>query len=183
MFLTIKLCTYAKLNCLKLFIGIKMDLTLNNLQRLICHKTLPTNQPIQFYPSDSLLEWRLLPYVCVCLCASVNVLVIPYCRHKKVWSELHISCLFTHSHICVGRASFKGNEKAKTSTANTLKTTAYVHMKIKQRNFKWITRESYLLKHTFFKNPYGNYISYDCDECHLLVHMIYIARWLWIWTV
>ena len=38
MFLTIKLCTYVKLNSFKL-ICIKMDLALNNLQRLICHKT------------------------------------------------------------------------------------------------------------------------------------------------
>ena len=28
-----------------MFIRIKMDLALNNLQRLICHKTQPTNQP------------------------------------------------------------------------------------------------------------------------------------------
>ena len=42
MFLTIKLCTYAKLNCfyIKLIIYIKMDLALNNLQRLISY--LPT---------------------------------------------------------------------------------------------------------------------------------------------
>ena len=59
-----KLCTYAKLNCLKwnfltlklylcltelfeieLIICIKMNLALNNLQRLICHKPKqPTNQ-------------------------------------------------------------------------------------------------------------------------------------------
>ena len=41
MLLTIKLCTYAKLNCSKKeqIIYIKMDLALNNLQRLICHKT------------------------------------------------------------------------------------------------------------------------------------------------
>ena len=29
---------------IELIICIKMDLTLNNLQRLICHKTQPTNQ-------------------------------------------------------------------------------------------------------------------------------------------
>ena len=40
MFLTIKLCTYAKLNCFKK--NIEMDLALNNLQRLICHKTHQT---------------------------------------------------------------------------------------------------------------------------------------------
>ena len=46
MFLTIKLCTYAKLNffVIELFICIKMDLALNNLQRLICHKTQANNK-------------------------------------------------------------------------------------------------------------------------------------------
>ena len=40
MFFAIKLYTYAKLNCLKqLFIFIKMDLALNNRQKLICHHT------------------------------------------------------------------------------------------------------------------------------------------------
>ena len=44
MSLSIKLCTHAKLNCLKeLLICIKMDFALNNLQRLICHKTQLTN--------------------------------------------------------------------------------------------------------------------------------------------
>ena len=38
MFLSIKLCTYAEL-----IICLNMDLALNNLQRLICHKTQPTN--------------------------------------------------------------------------------------------------------------------------------------------
>ena len=47
MFFKIKLYTHAKLNFFKidLFIRIKTDLALNNLQRLICHKTQPTNQP------------------------------------------------------------------------------------------------------------------------------------------
>ena len=45
MFLTIKLSTQTELIEIELIICIKMDLTLNNLQRLICHKTLPTNQP------------------------------------------------------------------------------------------------------------------------------------------
>ena len=41
MFLTNKLCTHAKLELfeMELIICIKMDLALNNLQRLICHKT------------------------------------------------------------------------------------------------------------------------------------------------
>ena len=43
MFLTIQLCNYAKLNCLKKkkkkkFISIKIDLALNNRQGLISHK-------------------------------------------------------------------------------------------------------------------------------------------------
>ena len=37
-------CTYAKLNCLELFICINMDLALDNLLELICHKTQLTNQ-------------------------------------------------------------------------------------------------------------------------------------------
>ena len=43
--LTFKLPTYTKLNYLKkeLFICIKMDLALNNLQRLICHKPKQIN--------------------------------------------------------------------------------------------------------------------------------------------
>ena len=43
MFLAIKLCTHTKLNCLKLIICIKMDLALNNLQRLIYQKLQTTN--------------------------------------------------------------------------------------------------------------------------------------------
>ena len=44
MFLTIKLCTHAEL-----VICIKMDLALNNLQRLICHKTQPTNENTKWF--------------------------------------------------------------------------------------------------------------------------------------
>ena len=45
MFLTIELSTYANLNYLKkMFICIKMDLGLSNLQRLIYHKTQTNNQ-------------------------------------------------------------------------------------------------------------------------------------------
>ena len=48
MFLTIKLCTYAKLNCFTIeqIIYIKMDLALNNQQRLICHKTKQTKPSV-----------------------------------------------------------------------------------------------------------------------------------------
>ena len=67
-FSTIKQCTYAKLNCfsIELIIYIKMDLALNNLQRLICHKTKQTNLPVDFgamtmkeystFPKSSRLE-------------------------------------------------------------------------------------------------------------------------------
>ena len=47
MFLTIKLCTHAKLNLKKIELTtcIKMYLALNNVQKFVCHKTQPTNQP------------------------------------------------------------------------------------------------------------------------------------------
>ena len=44
MFLAIKLCTHAKLCCLKTDYLYEIDLALNNLQRLICHKIQQTNQ-------------------------------------------------------------------------------------------------------------------------------------------
>ena len=49
LFLTIKLCTYAKLNCFSIeqIIYIKMDLALNNQYRLICHKTKPNPTELQ----------------------------------------------------------------------------------------------------------------------------------------
>ena len=42
-------------------IGIKMDLALNNLQRLICHKTQPTNLVRMLYLSmgSSVETWKL----------------------------------------------------------------------------------------------------------------------------
>ena len=43
MFLTIKLFTHAKLFEIELITCIKIDLALNNLQRLICYKTQTTN--------------------------------------------------------------------------------------------------------------------------------------------
>ena len=53
MFLIIQLCIYIWLSYLcqtelfemELIMCIKMDLALNNLQRLICYKTQTTNQP------------------------------------------------------------------------------------------------------------------------------------------
>ena len=47
MFLRIKLFTHTELFELELIIYIKMDLALNKLQRLICHKTQPTNHDIK----------------------------------------------------------------------------------------------------------------------------------------
>ena len=49
MFLTIKLCTYAKMNCLKYNICIKMDLALNNLQKFICHGAQINNEQTNLY--------------------------------------------------------------------------------------------------------------------------------------
>ena len=64
MFLTIKLGTHAELYCLKkeLIICIKMDLALDNPQRLICHK--PKNQH-----NYSLYIYI---YVCVCVCGTFS---------------------------------------------------------------------------------------------------------------
>ena len=47
MFLTFKLCPHTKLNCLKKNYFHTKDLALNILQRLICHKTQPTNKRVQ----------------------------------------------------------------------------------------------------------------------------------------
>ena len=55
MFLTIKLYTYVKLNFFSMeqIIYIKMDLALNNLQGLICHKTKQTK------PNQTLMKLHL----------------------------------------------------------------------------------------------------------------------------
>ena len=46
MFLTVKLYTCkTEMFEIEQIIYNKMDLALNNLQRLLCHKTQPTNQP------------------------------------------------------------------------------------------------------------------------------------------
>ena len=56
MYLTIKLCTHAKLNCLKLSDYLyKMDLALNNLQRLICHNVVYSYEDT-IRTSDTVLE-------------------------------------------------------------------------------------------------------------------------------
>ena len=44
MFLTVKLCTYAKQKI------VYLDLALNNLVRLICHKTQANNKRPTFVP-------------------------------------------------------------------------------------------------------------------------------------
>ena len=41
---------------IELLICLKMDLALNNLQRLICHKIQPTNQPT----NDCFTDWENL---------------------------------------------------------------------------------------------------------------------------
>ena len=46
------------------FICIKMDLALNNLQILICHKTLPTNQPT---------NQRYIGYIFICMEETVSL--------------------------------------------------------------------------------------------------------------
>ena len=58
MFLTIKLYTCeTELFEIDWIICIKMDLALNNLQRLICHKTQPTNiYCLEFWDSEKKLR-------------------------------------------------------------------------------------------------------------------------------
>ena len=49
MFLTVKLYSYVKLNCLKQnWFCIKTYLVLNKLQRLLCHKIQTINQPFKY---------------------------------------------------------------------------------------------------------------------------------------
>ena len=73
MFLTIKLCTHAKLNCFKLelIIYIKMDLALNNQQKLICHKTPTNNQLAMIY--RFIVTHAHIVCVCVCVCVCLCV--------------------------------------------------------------------------------------------------------------
>ena len=57
MFLTIKLCTYAKLKVKKTLIYcIKIGLVLNNLQKLICPKTQTNKQPLSWLSCLDLVE-------------------------------------------------------------------------------------------------------------------------------
>ena len=64
MFLTIKLCTYAKVNCFKIeqIIYIKMDLALNNLQSLICHKTKKTKPNLFIYLYSQMCRIIVMSY-------------------------------------------------------------------------------------------------------------------------
>ena len=57
MFFTLKLCTHAKLNFWNRTSYLHWkDLALDNLQRLICHKTQPTNQHLE--NKGRTLKWR-----------------------------------------------------------------------------------------------------------------------------
>ena len=69
MFLTIELCTYAGLSLFSMerIIYIKMDLALDNLQRLICHKTkqiniYACNDRRSFNPVDIQIAYSLYLY-------------------------------------------------------------------------------------------------------------------------
>ena len=74
------------LNCIvwNLTICIKIDFALNNLQRLICHKTQPTNQPAQkdlaINNPQELICFKIQPnqiiyliYIYVCVCVYVDL--------------------------------------------------------------------------------------------------------------
>ena len=79
MFFTIKLRTYAKLNFLKQNYFHKMDLALNKLQRLICHKTQPTNQPtncISIFKTFYKISTNLLATVFLCFFLRQNEVIL-----------------------------------------------------------------------------------------------------------
>ena len=63
MFLTIKTVYSCKTELfeIELIIYIKMDLALYNLQRLICHKPQPTNQPSSVTQNEP-INWILYVY-------------------------------------------------------------------------------------------------------------------------
>ena len=63
---------------LRTYIYIKMDLALNNIQRLICHKTLPTKPSNRWVNS-----WVDYPLALVCQPA-----------YKKEYSELKLAILY-----------------------------------------------------------------------------------------
>ena len=69
---------------MKLIISIKMDLALNNLQRLICHKIQTTNQPTN-QPTN---------YRRMCL-ISRHFEILPIVEHSH--THTHI---LTHAHVC-----------------------------------------------------------------------------------
>ena len=66
MFLTIKLCTEQ-------IIYIKMDLALNNLQRLICHKTKQTKLYIYIYIYIYMYIYIYIYIYCTCSATNPSV--------------------------------------------------------------------------------------------------------------
>ena len=80
-FSTIKLCTHGKLNMFEIepIICIKMDLALNNPQRLRCHKTQTTNQSYFF----SALSVDCYPWILAILGMTLN---FSWERHESISS-------------------------------------------------------------------------------------------------
>ena len=83
---------------------IKMDLALNNLQRLICHKTQTTNQPTIIYVDK--FAGRKLAYWVLSTCMAIqfrNLEKWPTSNNK--WPSLYIYTTYVysylHMHVCI----------------------------------------------------------------------------------
>ena len=95
MFLTIKLCTY-ELFSIEQIIYIKMDLALNNLQRLICHKTKQTKSIVaQFLIYFFWVNFIYFPTI-NSLREHLISTVINYFHRQK----LYLSCLLYYRTVC-----------------------------------------------------------------------------------
>ena len=97
MFLTIKLRTHAKLMCLKY--DELVDLTLNNQQRLICHKTQPTT----IYIYKLFYSWFVYfyPFIHTDTLASTYIFLIPKDALVPTYIYTHMHCMYkyTQSHL------------------------------------------------------------------------------------
>ena len=72
-------------------IYIKKDLALNNLKRLICHKTKQTKQPAYIYI-----------YIYIYISQSILICRIPVCMYVCVWTCVCVCvcvCVCTHNHF------------------------------------------------------------------------------------
>ena len=83
-----------------------MDLALNNLQRLICHKTQTTNQPTYIWCSAEYYQFLLWLLLLTLFCAaikrhSVSLLRFPFLCHVHIFSYLiFLVCCLKYLYSC-----------------------------------------------------------------------------------